>query len=115
MITDPTYESYTGMDVFRSDDATHWTFCNTIMDKPGMRPDDIDQGRHCDVQVADGKLVMFYFTHPGRIYLEGGKKEVADEDSYRSRRSSLQVAELEWVDVKLICDRDKYWKGVPKK
>jgi hypothetical protein len=111
MITDPTYESYTGMDVFRSDDATHWKWNNTILDKPGMRPDDNDQGRHGDVQIVNGKAILFYFTHPGRIYLENGKKEVADEDSYRCRYSSLQVAELEFVNGKVVCDRDKYWKG----
>ena len=115
MITDPTYESYTGLDVFRSDDAMHWTYCNTILDSPGMRPDDNDQGRHCDVQVVDGRAILFYFTHPGRVYLEGGKKEVADEDAYRCRRSSLQVAELECSNGKLLCNRNRYWKGMVKK
>ena len=79
-----------------------------------MRPDDNDQGRHADVQVVGDRAVLFYFTHPGRIYLDGGGREVADEDSYRCRRSSLQVAELEWVDGKLLCARDKYWKGAGK-
>jgi beta-xylosidase len=28
MITDPTFENYTGLDAFKSNDATHWTFNN---------------------------------------------------------------------------------------
>lgn len=107
MITDPTYENYTGLDVFRSDDAAHWTYHTTILDQPGIRPDDIDQGRHADVKVVDGKAYIFYFTHPGRIYPDN-KNEDPDHSRWRYRRSSLQVAELEFVNGKVICDRNKY-------
>lgn len=107
MVTDPTYEEYTGLDVFRSTDATHWVFNNTILDHPGARPDDIDQGRHPDVKVVDGKAYIFYFTHPGRVY-PGLGKEDPDANRYRYRRSSLQVAELELIDGKIACDRNKY-------
>lgn len=110
MITDPTYDEYTGLDVFRSEDLTHWEYNNTILDKPGMRPDDIDQGRHADVQVVDGRAIIFYFTHPGRVYPNNGPED-PDGNRYRYRRSSLQLAELELINGKVICDRDKYWRG----
>jgi len=114
MITDPTYEEYTGLDVFRSEDATHWTFNNTILNTPGRRPDDNDQGRHPDVQVIGDRVFIFYFTHPGRIYDRPGVSfpelmtEDPDENRLRYRRSSLQVAELEWKNGKVDCDRNKY-------
>ncbi|MFM9911076.1 MAG: hypothetical protein ACKVOW_17175 [Chitinophagaceae bacterium] len=107
MVTDPTYEEYTGLDVFSSTDALHWKYNNTILNKPGIRPDDIDQGRHPDVKVVNGKAYIFYFTHPGRIY-PYEKKEDPDANRYRYRRSSLQVAELELNDDKISCNRNKY-------
>ena len=107
MITDPTYESYTGLDVFISSDATHWTFNNTILNEPGIRPDDIDQGRHADVKIINDQAIIIYFTHPGRIYLED-LNEDPDHGVYRYRRSSLQAAELEFVNGKIICNRNKY-------
>ena len=110
MITDPTYDEYTGLDVFRSEDLAHWVYNNTILDRPGMRPDDIDQGRHADVQVVDGKAIILYFTHPGRVYPNDGPED-PDGNRYRYRRSSLQVAELAYVNGKLTCDRDRYWPG----
>ncbi len=107
MITDPTYDDYTGLDVFRSSDATHWEYNNTILNTPGVRPDDIDQGRHADVKVVNGKMYIFYFTHPGRVY-PNEKAEDPDKNRWRYRRSSLQVAELELKNGKMICDRNKY-------
>jgi len=107
MITDPTYDAYTGLDVFRSTDATHWEYNNTILDRPGTRPDDIDQGRHADVKVVNDKAYIFYFTHPGRVY-PNEKDEDRDNNRWRYRRSSLQVAELEYRDGRIICNRNKY-------
>ncbi len=107
MITDPCYDSYTGLDVFRSTDATHWTYNNTILDTPGIRPDDGDQGRHADVQIVNNKAYVFYFTHPGRVYPKKGDED-QDSNRLRYRRSSLQVAELEYVNGKIICNRNKY-------
>ena len=107
LITDPTYDEYTGLDVFRSTDATHWEYNNTILNTPGVRPDDIDQGRHADVKVVNGKMYIFYFTHPGRVY-PNEKAEDPDKNRWRYRRSSLQVAELELKDGKMTCNRNKY-------
>ncbi|RFS21859.1 hypothetical protein DVR12_14490 [Chitinophaga silvatica] len=116
MITDPTYDDYTGLDVFRSVDATHWEYNNTILNTPGIRPDDIDQGRHADVKIVNNKAYIFYFTHPGRVY-PGEKEEDNDNNRWRYRRSSLQVAELELESGKMICDRNKYalLKNIPAK
>jgi len=110
MITDPTYDSYTGLDVFVSSDATHWTFNNSILNEPGSRPDDNDQGRHADVKIVNDQAIIIYFTHPGRIY-PNNQNEDPDNGVYRYRRSSLQVAELELIQGKIFCNRDKYKKA----
>ena len=44
---------------------------------------------------------MFYFTHPGRI------PENKGIDNFETRRSSIQVAELEYINGEIICNRDK--------
>jgi predicted GH43/DUF377 family glycosyl hydrolase len=105
MLTDPCYDDYTGLDSFESDDAVKWTFTGSILDKPGIRPDDNDQGRHPDVVIINDRAYVFYFTHPGRVYKNN--IEVL-ENEYRYRRSSLEVAELELIDGKISCNRNKY-------
>lgn len=107
LVTDPNSDGYVGLDVFRSVDATHWEFNNTILNTPGVRPDDIDQGRHADIKVVNGKMYIFYFTHPGRVFINE-KEEDPDKNRWRYRRSSLQVAELELKNGKMTCNRNKY-------
>ena len=104
MVTDPRSLSYTGLDVFQSNNGKDWDFNNTILNQPGQRMDDADQGRHADVVVVDDKAYIVYFTHPGREYDKNGVE--IGEDSYEYRRSSLQMAELELVDGKLVSNRD---------
>lgn len=106
MITDPCTVTLHGLDCYESTDASNWTFNNTILSVPGKRPDDNDQGRHCDVTVVDGRAFIVYFTHPGIIIGEGGA--VLPIETFEGRRSSLQIAELEYVDGKLVCNRDRY-------
>ena len=53
---------YVGLHCYESDDATNWTYNSTILNKPGLRPDDFDQGRHCDVVVT----VLLSSTSPTR-------------------------------------------------
>jgi len=108
MLTDPCVLEFSGLDCFISEDGTNWEYNNTILNSPGKRPDDNEQGRHPDVMVIGDKAYIFYFTHPGRIYKNG--TEVSEPELLRYRRSSLEVAELEWVNGKIICDRDKYYK-----
>ena len=102
MLTD----MWNGLDVYSSSDTKKWEHNNTILDSPGLRPDDIVMGRHADVVVTKDKAYVVYFTHPGRIYIQG---EEQYEESYRYRRTSLQIAELEVKDGKMICNRDKYY------
>jgi len=113
MITDPCVLDFSGLDCFISDDATNWKFNNSILNSPGARPDDNEQGRHADVKVIDDKAYIFYFTHPGRVYKD--RVEVEEPDLLRYRRSSLQVAELEMIDGKILCNRDKYLQPSPHK
>lgn len=99
---------YVGLHCYESTDATNWKRNNTILDKPGKRTDDGDQGRHCDVVVIGDRAFIFYFTHPGRVYDNKGIE--IEEVSWDYHRASIQIAELELVDGKMVCDRDKYYK-----
>jgi hypothetical protein len=47
------------------------------------------------------RAYVLYFTHSGR------RSDSAKDDLYEQRRSSIQVAELEYKDGRLSCDRDK--------
>lgn len=91
-------DEWTGQGVYRSDDLEHWERNGQILGEPGTREDDGGFGYHADVVVQGDLALVFYFTHPGR----GPEVPV---NSYPSRRSSLQVAKLEVVDGKLVCDR----------
>ncbi|MEG1935007.1 MAG: hypothetical protein RR141_03365 [Rikenellaceae bacterium] len=99
---------YVGLHCYESADAKNWTRNSTILDKPGKRTDDGDQGRHCDVVVIGDRAFIFYFTHPGRIYDEKGIE--IEEVSWNYHRASIQIAELELIEGKMVCNRDKYAK-----
>jgi len=96
MLTD----RWRGQGVYRSEDALGWEYQGEILGTPGLRTDDADVGRHADVVVSGGRAFVFYFTHPGG----GGNPP---EWSLEDKRTSLQVAELELVDGKPFCDRDR--------
>ena len=80
---------YVGLHCYESDDATNWT----------------------DVVVIGDRAFIFYFTHPGRTYKMDGME--VEENTWNYHRASIQIAELEYVDGKIVCDRDKYAKKVP--
>jgi sucrose-6-phosphate hydrolase SacC (GH32 family) len=105
LIVDPCTDRYDGLWVYRSADAAHWTRCPDILDTPGIRPDDNDIGRHADVVLVDDRAYIFYFTHPGRTYDAHQMEQPGQGINYR--RSSLQIAELEFSQGHLICNRDK--------
>lgn len=63
--------------------------------------DDRDFGRHPGIVINGDRAYIFYFTHPGRTAENRGK------DKYETRRSSLQVAELEYKNGQIVCDRNK--------
>jgi hypothetical protein len=92
-----------GMELYQSDDLLKWNKQTTrILEQPGTGKDDGAIGGHCDVVVNDNKVYVFYFTHPGKT-----KNSPAPNNSYQAKRSVVQLAELEWKDGQIICDRDK--------
>tara|TARA_R110000868_G_scaffold107780_2_gene294766 strand:- start:24574 stop:25587 length:1014 start_codon:yes stop_codon:yes gene_type:complete len=96
------WDSWDGISVYKTDDFIHWKKQkNNILKEPGMGEDDGVKGGHPDVVVNGDKAYIFYFTHPGRT------PENKGVDNYETRRSSLQVAELKYVDGEIKCDRNK--------
>jgi Putative zinc dependent peptidase (DUF5700) len=92
-------DRWQGMAVLRSPDLTNWTEQpGTILGVPGTRPDDADIGRHGEVVVQGDSAFLFYFTHPF------GSKEHTEPGKHRS---SLQVAQLEFREGQITCDRNK--------
>ncbi|NHN31895.1 glycosyl hydrolase [Paenibacillus agricola] len=92
-------DEWRGQGVYQSEDGSHWVKNGLILDQPGQREDDQAIGLHADVVVQGEHAYIFYFTHPERIPGQ-------PERTYKERRSSIQVAKLEVIDGKLICDRD---------
>lgn len=98
MITD----CWSGLDVYCSDDLTNWEKQKErILEKGGTREDDGVIANHADVAVCGGRAYIFYFTHPER------SGNMLDDTIAGHRRTSIQVAELEITDGKLVCDRNK--------
>jgi hypothetical protein len=99
MIKDPN----SGLDVYKSPDLDSWKYQGKILDKPGKRNDDGTIGKHADVVVCGERAFIIYFTHPYG-------QDFPDKDGFMplpAKISSVQAAELEVRDGKLICDRDK--------
>lgn len=95
-------DNWSGLGVYSSDDLVNWKRqANSILKVPGQGADDQVMGGHASVVVNGDRAFIIYFTHPGRTPENKGM------DSYQTRRSSIQVAELEYVDGQLVCDRDK--------
>jgi predicted GH43/DUF377 family glycosyl hydrolase len=96
-------DNWAGMSLYYSDDMQQWTKQpERILEKPGKGPEDQAIGGHADVVVNGDRAFVFYFTHPGRT-----KENPAPANSVDSRRSLIQVAELELKDGVITCDRDK--------
>lgn len=97
MVTDV----WEGLGVYRSDDALDWIRQDgeNLLQIPGHGTDDQVKGGHPDIVVQGDQAFLFYFTHPGRT-------DASQEDGYETRRSSLQVVELEFEDGKLKANRD---------
>lgn len=95
-------DNWKGCGVYSSDDMASWKRQkNNILQIPGKGPDDEVIGGHPDIVISNNRAFIFYFTHPGRKQGQGSRN--ADD----TRRSSIQVAELEYIDGEIICDRDK--------
>ena len=93
-------DNWCGLAVYQSHDLKNWERQpENILANPGLGEDDNVIGGHCDVIVSENRAFIFYFTHPGRT--EGADKSTADY-----RRSSIQVAELQFENESIICHRD---------
>jgi len=95
-------DNWQGLGIYSSDDYVTWKRQpKNILQEPGTGLDDQVIGGHPCVVVSADRAYIFYFTHPGRTPENNGK------DSFETRRSSIQVAELEYVDGQIVCNRDK--------
>ncbi len=95
-------DAWRGMEIYQSDNALDWKKQSTrILEEPGVGVDDQAIGGHCDVVVNGAKAYIYYFTHPGR-----SKANPAADTSIASRRSVIQVAELNYTDGTIVCDRN---------
>lgn len=97
-------DHWQGLGVYRSDDGETWVRQGTILDTPGQRPDDGAKGHHADVLVQGDDAYLFYFTHPGEK--DAQQVTATGVTPYSYRRTSLQVAQLQLHNGKVICDRD---------
>lgn len=94
-------DNWAGMSLYHSNDLTNWTKqLDRILELPGKGKDDQAIGGHADVVISGDKAYVYYFTHPGRA-------DKTKKDSYETRRSVIQVAELEYKDGIITADRDK--------
>ena len=95
-------DNWNGIGIYSSDDFITWKRQDkNILQIPGSGIDDQVMGGHPDIVVNGDKAYIFYFTHPGRTVENHGK------DGSEQRRSSIQVAELEYLDGQITCNRDK--------
>jgi hypothetical protein len=98
MITDV----WDGFAQYGSDDLLTWKrIPGNLLKAPGTGIDDKVKGNHAQVVVNNGHAYIIYFTTPGIT-------EAPDaHDKYALRRCSVQIAELEYEDGVLKCDRNK--------
>ena len=101
-------DEWQGIGVYESSDGLNYTHNGLILDQPGSREDDCYMGGHPGVALAGDRAFIFYHCHAGRAVPQG--PVVGRIDSHEYKRSSLQIAELELVDGKMTCNRDKYAK-----
>jgi hypothetical protein len=94
-----------GIAVYESEDGIKYTQNSLILDKAGKRADDGYWGSHPGVALAGDRAFIFYHVHAGRRI--GVDPMALDQKGIEFKRTSLQVAELELKDGKIICDRDR--------
>ena len=97
-----------GIPVYRSSDGDKWEAQEMIMVDPGQRDDDGWFGQHPDVLILNDRAYMFYFVHSGRRLFDNPEFSYNSTFPFEYKRTSLQVAELELVNGRLRCNRDKY-------
>jgi hypothetical protein len=90
-----------GLAVFHSDDCLRWTRqADNLLKQPGLKETDRAKGQHADVVVNGDRGWLVYFVH------QGGPEAEGKERGWQ-RRTVLQVAELEYKDGLLTCDRNR--------
>jgi hypothetical protein len=95
-------DNWAGMSIYSSADLVNWQRQpKRILEEPGTGPEDAAIGGHADVLVNNGRAYVFYFIHPGRT-----KINQAPDDSYNSRRTLIQLTELEIKDDIITCNRN---------
>jgi Glycosyl hydrolases family 43 len=99
-------DEWKGIGVYESGDGIHYTKNNLILDKAGTREDDGYWGSHPGVALAGERAFVFYHVHAGRRI--GVDTPTLDQKGIEFKRTSLQVAELELKDGKIVCERDKH-------
>ena len=94
-------DAWRGLAVYRSTDLTRWEQqTGYLLAEPGTGKDDGINGGHPDVVVENDRAWLFYFTHGGRV------GENAEKDNAESRRSVIQVTELQFESNWLTTDRN---------
>jgi len=104
LIKDPN----SGLDVYRSSDLENWVYQGKILDQAGTRNSDGTIGKHADVVVCGDRAYIIYFTHP---YSENAPKRDGIFP-LSNRHTALQAAEIEVIDGRLVCDRDKPFRMI---
>jgi hypothetical protein len=91
-----------GMEIYSSGDCINWIKQpRRILEEPGSGKDDQAIGGHAEVVVNHDRILLYYFTHPGRF-----KNNPAPAGSAGGRRSVIQLTELFYRDGQLQCNRD---------
>lgn len=99
-------DEWKGIAVYESDDGIKYTRNNLILDKAGKRADDGYLGSHPGVARSGDRAFIFYHCHSGKTI--GVTPSAEEQQSLACKRSSLQVAELEVKEGKMVCDRDAH-------
>ncbi len=87
-----------GIRVYRSEDGlTDWQFNTSLLTEPGKREKDGARGGHPGIIMLNGRPIVLYHVHYPPMH-----------PVFRTNRTVLQAAELEYHDGKITCDRDKY-------
>ena len=96
-------DNWNGLGIYSSDDFVNWKRQEkNILQEPGTGVDDGVKGQHPCVVLKGERAYIFYFTHFAQA-----KNYEGINDFSSSRRSAIQVAELEYVDGQIVCNRDK--------
>ncbi|MCX6334721.1 MAG: glycosyl hydrolase [Bacteroidia bacterium] len=96
-------DNWNGLGIYSSGDFVTWKRQEkNILQEPGKGPDDGVKGQHPDIVVNGDRAFIIYFTHFGQA-----KGYLGVTDFSQSRRSAIQIAELEYADRQIVCDRDK--------